>query len=518
MSRADEKVGMGASIYAPGDLNPNAKQDPTAKRLDIYKTEPIELLKKISKDFFKPDLLKDHGSTYHAQVLRVTKPPVTSVKPGSVFAVIKTRTDIPFPTDLIELVARIPELHSHLPFPSELGEIPGPHQKIIDMHPTFYGYVGNSAIPKVGDVVRVNVNTDTYEAVITESPGVSAGLFTSLVAAFGKGKKEIVGESGGNFVPTQTFQVNKGTALGALTESGPSFKKGERIKKQTTLFVCHETAGVGTAKRSATRAAERGSGVHFWCGRDGRVLQQAKVEQRLPHANWSNYLSVGIEVSNLVWIRAGQVAKWENMGFVVVGPNAGASGLLGREGLKTEHGIGSRGTNYTLPTEIQCRKTWEIIQSLSTNPPHESIRIPIKFPAAPGGKFIWGRYAGDEKRAPGDYVNGTKTGATTNWWKGAKNAHHGITSHSRWAHSDGLFIEYYCLGRASIYRNNSEGAYFAAIGALLQPEINKGVLRWPNREYERAGRRAYGDLPLNPAVRGMDFSASLEYVSGVQYA
>ncbi len=518
MATADEKSGIGAPTYAPGDLNPQIKSNPTSKKLDRYRTEPLELIREISKEFFEPDLFKDQGGIYHAQVLRVTTPPVTSVKPGSLFAAISIRTGTPFPTDLVEIVARIPELHSHLPFPSQLGEISGPHQKVIDMHSTFYGYSGKVAIPRVGDVVSVNVNASSYEAVTSESPGVSAEGQAGTANAFGGGKVGTVGTSGGDFVPTSTFKVDKGTGLGLLTESGPAHNKRERIKKQTTLFVCHETAGVGTAHRSANRAAKKGSGVHFWCGRDGRVLQQAKVEQRLPHANWSNPISVGIEISNLVWIRSTeQAAKWENKGFVIVGPHAGA-GKPHREGLKTKHGIISRRKSYTLPTEIQCRKTWEIIKTLSTNPPHESIKIPIKFPAAPNGKFIWGRYAGGDKRASADHTNGVKNGITTRWWEKNKNAHHGITSHCRWGHSDGLFVEYYCLARASLYRNNSEGAYFAAIGALLQPEITKGVTRQPNKEYENAGRKAYGSLPLNPAVRGMDFSASLEYVDDVQYA
>jgi len=193
--------------------------------------------------------------------------------------------------------------------------------------------------------------------------------------------------------------------------------------------------------------------------------------------------------------------------------------MPGREALKIKHGFGYN-KNITLPTEIQCKRTWELIKSLSTNPPSESVKIPIRFPAAPNDKYIWGRYAGGESRAPGDYTNGTKTknGVTGRWWQANKNAHHGITSHCRWGHSDGLFVEYYCLGRASIYKNDSEGAYYAAIGALLDPKIKKGVTRHPNREYERTGRLAMSGITINSAVKGMDFSATLSYMPDIAYA
>ena len=60
---------------------------------------------------------------------------------------------------LKELKVRIPEIHAALPEPAVYGDTPGPHQRVIDLYPTFVARdeEASKQDPVPGDIVIVDL-------------------------------------------------------------------------------------------------------------------------------------------------------------------------------------------------------------------------------------------------------------------------------------------------------------------------------------------------------------------------
>jgi hypothetical protein len=85
------------------------------------------------------------------------------------------------PTSLVEIKVRVPEVHAMLPIPEQLGDAEGPHQKTINMYPTFIAQSLAVEAPMPGDLVWVDWGnrqswTDpVYVRPVKESRGMGAG-------------------------------------------------------------------------------------------------------------------------------------------------------------------------------------------------------------------------------------------------------------------------------------------------------------------------------------------------------
>ena len=60
------------------------------------------------------------------------------------------------PPPLVQIKVRIPEVHAALPIPDQPGSVPGPHQKLIDMYPTFVAQSTDVPQPTEGAIVYVD--------------------------------------------------------------------------------------------------------------------------------------------------------------------------------------------------------------------------------------------------------------------------------------------------------------------------------------------------------------------------
>ena len=338
-------------------------------------------------------------------------------------------------------------------------------------------------------------------------------------------------------------------------------EKDKNSLKNVKMFIIHESGGHGTSYWVASTRAKKiktntqyvytdsqtgqksvrtwsnRKQVHFWGGRAGDIAMTTPLDSPCSHANWCNYISIGYEVINI----AGRSKKSANSayfeknetGYRVLGPDGNVGGVLTNQMLDgtvvkgsgvLKHGLGfMKGTrNYVLPGEIQCRRIWETIVWCSDANPNrlnkDVMNIPILFPATANDKklstgfksnigggasvFFWGLFN------PG--VQGfVGSGYQAAWEKdlsmGAsfKPKHHwqqGIVSHHRWpSHTDGCFVEYYCLGRAK--GMDSINAYLAAIGAAAagNPANNKklnagkhNVTYFPDQKYVDYGKKIWG--------------------------
>ena len=143
-------------LVAFGQLNQISK--PTIQaRVDGRTTSFFDASRRAAIDQYQPDTLARRGA-FRGVVLRVEP---------SVPAILPFIADM-FPPDLLQVVyrvkARIPELHAAIPEPSQLSAGPadtGPHNWIIDMHPTYtatsHAGTANWMQPPVpGDIVMLD--------------------------------------------------------------------------------------------------------------------------------------------------------------------------------------------------------------------------------------------------------------------------------------------------------------------------------------------------------------------------
>jgi len=375
--------------------------------------------------------------------------------------------------------------------------------------------------------------------------------------------------------PPQTGVVNQGTKIklptkgkpkalysneNVSTDVYPAGKEKNYTLQHVKMFVFHETAGHGTSySNAASRASKIKKGkmyavkddngnitghkpytnikqVHFWGGRAGDTALTTPLNKLCGHANWCNYISVGIEVINMsnVKVKPGRIGNNITEGYKYLHPLGNVGGTAQSSGKGNgvlKHGTAIFGKNrlYMLPSERQCRMCWDLIVWLAgPNRPHKNvINIPILFPATAnhsklstgfkssvgGGSpvFIWGRF--------NPMVEGFKTKPPKTSWKKfwrtglpsgrrfkpKQHWQQGLVAHHRWHHSDGVFQEFYCLGRA--LGMSSKQAYYAAIGGLAatnkknNPKLNAGrnnFTHFPDQKMVNYGKKIWGSNgPLN---------------------
>ena len=322
----------------------------------------------------------------------------------------------------------------------------------------------------------------------------------------GKGRRCVqTGRGGGGgppgpYNPGPPFAVAGGSGLGKKLVGAPPPKDAAqwgdptRNMKELTLFVLHETAGwpngAGTVKSGMKHKGPKTSkttgnvmpayerAVHFWGAVDGTVVQQARPEQILWHANCTNSHSCGIEVCGFGNMKGDKYCTWQKrlaMGMHCVTSN-GKGDINVEPGKHVSSSV--NGKCQQLSTPKQCESAWQLILWLAKNPPAvdpqykwkhggasgtPKINIPLAFPCMPDkDKFYWSKWHGAPTR---DAASAEK------WFK--KHRPKGICCHARIAgHHDGLPLEYYCLGRAQGLGANA--AYYAMVGALCSGEKQKG--------------------------------------------
>jgi hypothetical protein len=311
----------------------------------------------------------------------------------------------------------------------------------------------------------------------------------------------------GPYNPGKPFPVSGGGSLGSKLKAGPPPKDAEfwgdpkRNMKELTLFVLHETAGwpnsTSTLKNNLKRR-EAKKCVHFWGAVNGDIVQTARPEQIVWHANCTNDWSCGIEVCGFANAKGDYAATWERriaMGMHTITHN-------GKGDINVEPGkVVASGVIYGaqhLSTPQQCESAWKLILWLAKSPPAIGadvkwrkggqsgtpvIKIPISFPCGlEGDKFWWSKWNGGPTR---DHHSATK------WF--SKHRPQGITSHARiHTHADGMPLEYYCLARAKGL--SAKNAYYAMVGALCSGNKVSGKGAWtpqPNSTMVAIGKRKF---------------------------
>jgi hypothetical protein len=134
-----------------GSLNPISKKV-MVDRIDLRTADIFSSAKKAGKDQYAPDTLSKRGE-WKGVVLRVEPPPELPF--AGVLAKFYEAIGI-MPPVLVRIKARIPELHAGIPEPSQMGSTPGPHQFLIDMHPTYVAKDDTLPVPAVGSIVNLD--------------------------------------------------------------------------------------------------------------------------------------------------------------------------------------------------------------------------------------------------------------------------------------------------------------------------------------------------------------------------
>ena len=292
-------------------------------------------------------------------------------------------------------------------------------------------------------------------------------------------------------------------------------------RPKVTMFVIHETASgirascgyVNGRVLNSNRKPGKKCNVMYWMARNGDVLKTQPEAIRATHANWSNNCSIGMEVvvpcfgyaKGREAKRAG-AAKLSQAGMVVIAPWADPA-----TGIVTEKEVSMWGGGYVMPSELQMRRTWELINSYISNPT-ELVQIPARFPAIneSDGHYKYSRYP--SKSTMHHYWWGADSGKSKP--SCTQPNQQGIVAHQRWNHGDGCQIEYYCYARSKGF--SSADAYkMAGLGCAIAggntiqgigPPAGRKTCPLPNAQMQSVANSWWGDRPLNPCVTNVTIS------------
>ena len=287
-------------------------------------------------------------------------------------------------------------------------------------------------------------------------------------------------------------------------EAGTEFtSQGEkRTPEDITQIIIHETAGSrgtvpskrpnGDPKAVATlEDREPKLSIHFIIDEHGTVTQHVPLLNEAFHARSHNPMSVGVDLVNWGFISPAQQKS-------LVKKTDGAPYHVLIKGFKH-----SKGAGMLLNTQAQCRALWKLIKNI----------VKELFPDVTPGTATTAGYSPSIKLvAAGAAATGTaellfpcsiKKDSTGNRFQNSprRDARHaavsvagGILAHDRFGHSDGLFAEYYCLGR---YTGLSDvAAWKVAVGAAATAGQSPNVNVTTPIMAQRAGYGANGESQL----------------------
>lgn len=402
-----------------GHLNPVSSQySPGKAEMNLNVFSFFQSLKELVKDKYSTDSLA--GNTeYKAIVLKVLSdtefggaPQLSSidgVKP-----------------DLIRIIAKIPELHAHLPNPR--GE---KDYEILGMYTIFEGSKELSA-PKAGDIVRV-----TYQNIYNQTGPIYLGpvaggtSISGLVYDSSNSAKD-VHQNGSD---AQSLPNN---SIGQQNIENPGFESDDRNGAIINQIILHESVTATSAGAVRTLDGDHNS-VHFIIDIDGTETQTLDLIKAGRHAglpngptNSYNKTSIGIEVIN-------QYKPSSDSDPKRVFPKETSNRIPW-----------AAGGRYLLPPQVQLEAVWKLLKRLTSGNvagiPSSQYGLKMIFPAtsikANIGYFTWG--------AIGPMALNGKTG---------------IFSHARQGlHTDGGAVEFYCFCRYLGYHVN--GAYSKTMEAI----------------------------------------------------
>lgn len=308
----------------------------------------------------------------------------------------------------VKFIARIPELHAHLPIPSSDEDI-----KILSMYPVFEGSQ-ELGKPQQGALVKV-----TFDDISAQSNPTFIGLINSEGSPTSnnlQGDKTSAKNSfNSSLSPKDPNYVTKpmSSAKNTITQLN-GYKRNNPID----LIVIHESAGRGGIDGTINALAAKGASVHWIIDRDGTTKQL--LDESLAGAHGEGY-GAGVDLGSInsrsIAIEIVNKAK----GPPIAGETAGKSVWTFPDG-------------YIFPTKVQVEKCWQLIQQICNR--HA---IPVYFPA--------------------NFDKQNINFGTYKEFYGKK----GIMCHKRWAHmaptpniahGDGAFIENYCYLRSLSFTPN----------------------------------------------------------------
>lgn len=403
-----------------GRLNPIRDNfAPNKDRLNLSEPSFFKGLRDSLKDRYTPDVLA--GNTeYKAIVLKVLPEDADGGIPHWL---------APFnelfgaKTALIRVIARIPELHAHLPLPRNDED-----NEIFGMYPIFEGAVNNGK-PEPGQIIRVtfqniyNFSGPVYLGTLSAEGGAAGVLTTENLNS-----KEI-SKTGKEYDPK-------------VPNNPEPIKTYSRAKDGISQIVIHESI-TATAQGALNVLASNKLSVHLTVDTNGTVKQHVDLKDIAYHAgqdekfppNGHNQSSIAIEVINRY---SGSTVKPEKTSFTPLVDDFSKPKKKVIEGIWVYRGKdgGNKGRKdptkglYIVPPIGQLEAVWNLIKKLCQGPPEgvdaSKFTLKLQFPAVKQTgnmiQFYWGRWSGH-------------IGAI------------GIMAHHRWDHADGLFIEHYCVCR-----------------------------------------------------------------------
>jgi len=219
---------------------------------------------------------------------------------------------------LVKIKARVPEVHSMLPVPDQLGSEQGPHQQIIDMYPTFVAMSTAVQVPNPGDLVWVDWgNRQNWSDPFYIRPVRESGL-GPLAGVGDCTKPRIVCEdcSGGSYAAKQP----EGDTLPGANIATEPFQGLPRLQRVPTpsgdsVFLS-EPPGADEVSynrwKKAVKASELPPGTS-WMGNvphNGKSDTRHKHGSRMTLAWWANTIDFNQDWELIYWFHGqGEFSK-----------------------------------------------------------------------------------------------------------------------------------------------------------------------------------------------------------------
>jgi hypothetical protein len=214
------------------------------------------------------------------------------------------------------------------------------------------------------------------------------------------------------------YRAFTSSSLAVRIVPGASLAQNAYARKgPITQLVIHES--VTTSEPSTVRVLQgKGLGVHYSVDRDGTVRQHVPDELAVVHAgDGHNAPSVAVEIVTPYYVPSNATYRQE----------LEASGSRFITATWADKGA------YVTPPLRQLESAYRLVRHLASK-----LRVPYVFPGMTKDGFQWGRIPNAD--VPG------------------------IMAHTRWAHSDGAFVEHYIIARGSM---GAEEAYRRTVEAAV---------------------------------------------------
>lgn len=275
----------------------NVFESPQNRKLLDRTDSSIEFFRKVIREYAYPSTLQTTGR-YLGRVLYVFND-LAGDKIADTFASSIQSSEIRKDIKVVQIIARIEELHAFIPMPEDIQD-----EDRIFMHPVFTAIDESIPVPEIDDIVYLDfrnketLNHGIYLGTLVGTPGNIPNSFGGSSSTFGSGSaSEAFDASKLNFGPLPPILSNFNKVKDVRSSGDPAViarhdRFSDKKMQQLDTIVLHQTADSRNSNTNRPTLE-----AHIYIDRGGTAYHQFDFELYLATSHQFNSRpSVGIEI------------------------------------------------------------------------------------------------------------------------------------------------------------------------------------------------------------------------------